>query len=191
MGSLFVVRHGPTHAKGLVGWTDLPADLSDTAAIGRLAAHLPASATIVSSDLIRAVGTADAIAAGRRRLPNIEDLREMHFGEWEMLNPREMDPKARASLAAFWDAPELVRPPGGESWLDFTARVVPKTLDLLASRTEPLVIVAHYGVIAAIVQHAEESDAETAMRQRFENFSVSEFRHEEGRLSPVAINHVP
>ena len=41
MSRLFLVRHGPTHAKTMVGWSDLPADLSDTAALARLSDHLP------------------------------------------------------------------------------------------------------------------------------------------------------
>jgi broad specificity phosphatase PhoE len=41
MSRIWLVRHGPTHAKGMVGWTDLPADLSDGAALARLNAHLP------------------------------------------------------------------------------------------------------------------------------------------------------
>ena len=60
MTTLWMVRHGPTHAKAMIGWTDLPADLSDTDAIARLRTELP-DAPIVSSDLIRAVATADAL----------------------------------------------------------------------------------------------------------------------------------
>ena len=58
------VRHGPTHRKDLVGWTDADADLSDVGALGRLSAHLPAGAPVISSDLIRCRATADAIADG-------------------------------------------------------------------------------------------------------------------------------
>jgi len=32
------IRHGPTHAKGMVGWRDIPADLSDVAGLARLEA---------------------------------------------------------------------------------------------------------------------------------------------------------
>ena len=41
------VRHGPTHEKAFVGWRDVPADLSDHAAIARLDAHLPQGAVLV------------------------------------------------------------------------------------------------------------------------------------------------
>ena len=61
MTRFWLVRHGPTHAKSMVGWTDLAADLSDTAALARLNAHLPPDAPVISSDLSRAITTADAL----------------------------------------------------------------------------------------------------------------------------------
>ncbi|MEN8741466.1 MAG: histidine phosphatase family protein, partial [Phaeobacter gallaeciensis] len=65
MTRLFLVRHGPTHAKSMVGWSDLPADLSDSAALHRLSAALPEDALVVSSDLSRAADTASAIQGDR------------------------------------------------------------------------------------------------------------------------------
>ena len=79
------VRHGPTHEKAFVGWRDVPADLSDVAQIGRLNSVLPQEALLVSSDLIRASATADAVALGRERLPNDPGLREFNFGDWDGL----------------------------------------------------------------------------------------------------------
>ena len=61
MSRIFWVRHGPTHAKAMVGWTDLPADLSDAARLARLTDHLPSDALVISSDLSRAAATADVI----------------------------------------------------------------------------------------------------------------------------------
>ena len=55
MTRFHLVRHGPTHEKTFVGWRDVPADLSDHAAIARLHEGLPQDALVVSSDLIRAV----------------------------------------------------------------------------------------------------------------------------------------
>ena len=69
MTRLYLVRHGPTHLRAMVGWSDPPADLSDTAALARLSDYLPSEALVVSSDLLRAITTADAIQHQRRRLP--------------------------------------------------------------------------------------------------------------------------
>ena len=55
------IRHGPTHQKNFTGWRDVPADLSDTAAVARLSAHLPGTALVISSDLTRSVTTASAL----------------------------------------------------------------------------------------------------------------------------------
>jgi hypothetical protein len=44
----------PTHQTTFTGWRDVPADLSDDAALDRLDAYLPPDALVVSSDLNRA-----------------------------------------------------------------------------------------------------------------------------------------
>ena len=130
MTRLWLVRHGPTHAKAMVGWTDLPADLTDTAALARLSAHLPADAPVISSDLARAVATADALAP-RRRLPHDPALREIHFGQWEMRGFAEIEAETPEHIRAFWDSPGDIAPPGGESWNALTTRLWP-ALDRLA-----------------------------------------------------------
>ena len=114
MRRLCLVRHGPTHAKTMVGWSDLPADLSDHDAIASLAEHLPADALVISSDLSRAVATADAIQGARTRLPHDPDLREMNFGDWELQRFDEVEDQE--TYRAFWEHPGDVKPPNGESW---------------------------------------------------------------------------
>ena len=72
------IRHGPTHAKTMVGWSDLPADLSDVAAIKRLSDYLPKDALVISSDLIRAstdnVGSTSSRLVGRFAPKSQRDL---------------------------------------------------------------------------------------------------------------------
>jgi alpha-ribazole phosphatase len=103
MTRLWLVRHGPTHAKTMVGWTDLPADLSDRAGLARLSAHLP-QAPVVSSDLIRAVSTADALGP-RPRLPHDAGLREIHFGSWEMRSFTEVEAEDPELIRRYWEEP--------------------------------------------------------------------------------------
>ena len=147
MTRFWLVRHGPTHAKAMVGWTDLAADLSDTAAIGRLRDHLPRSAPVISSDLARAVATADALCP-HLRLPHDPGLREMHFGQWEMRGFAEVEAEDSALIRAFWDSPGDIRPPGGESWNDLATRTS-AALDRLQGTAPDIIVVAHFGPILA------------------------------------------
>ncbi len=192
MTRLFLVRHGPTHAKTMVGWSDLPADLSDQAAIDRLHEHLPSDALIVSSDLSRAADTATAIQGTRRRLPHHRDLREINFGRWEMRAFAEIEAEDPELAFAYWDNPGDIRPPGGESWNDVRLRVDRAIDRLIAAYTgADLVIVAHFGVILTQVQRALDLDAQQAFSHRIDNLSVTRISRDGSTWSAGPINHLP
>ncbi|MCG7520134.1 histidine phosphatase family protein [Ruegeria sp. Ofav3-42] len=192
MTRLHLVRHGPTHAKTMVGWSDLPADLSDRAAVARLHDHLPANAVVVSSDLCRAADTATAIQGARQRLPHLPDLREINFGTWELRGFKEIEAEDPELAFAYWDNPGDVRPPNGESWNDVRARVDAAIDQLIAEYTGcDLVVVAHFGVILTQVQRALDVDANEALSHRIDNLSVTEVTHHGNRWSVGRINHLP
>ncbi|CUK01261.1 Alpha-ribazole phosphatase [Ruegeria denitrificans] len=192
MTRLHLVRHGPTHAKTIVGWSDVPADLGDHAAIARLHDHLPAKALVVSSDLLRAADTASAIQGKRRRLPHHSDLREIHFGAWEMRNFKEIEAEDPDLAFAYWDNPGDVRPPQGESWNEVRARVDAVVDQFVADHTgQDLIIVAHFGVILTQVQRALDVDAQEAFSHRIDNLSVTDITHHGGHWSVGRINHCP
>ncbi len=186
------VRHGPTHAKAMVGWTDLPGDLSDVAALARLDAHLPADALVISSDLSRAVTTADAIQANRMRLEDDRRLREIGFGSWEMRGFAEIEAEAPAHIRAFWDQPGDVRAPDGESWNDLAARVNAAIDQLLADHQgRDIVVTAHFGSILAALQRAEGLSPKAVFGHRIDNLSVTCLLHDGARWHTQAINHKP
>jgi alpha-ribazole phosphatase len=183
----WLVRHGPTHAKAMIGWTDLPADLSDTAALHRLDAHLPASAPVISSDLSRARATADALAS-RPRLAHDPDLREIHFGHWEARSFAEVEAEDPGLIRAFWDQPGDIRPPGGESWNDLTRRTH-AALDRLRGAAPDIIVVAHFGPILAALQRATGHSAAQVFAHRIENLSVTALSLDPPQVH--AINHRP
>ena len=183
MTRLWLVRHGPTHAKAMVGWTDLPADLSDVDAIARLSDHLP-DAPVVSSDLSRAVSTADAIQAHRPRLPHDAALREIHFGDWEMATFSD-DPLMRA----YWETPGDIAPPNGESWNAVAARVSTAIDGYLALGLPDLIVVGHFGMILTQVQRALSITPYEAFGHRIDNLSVTEIKTVP--WSAERINHKP
>ncbi|MEZ5913284.1 MAG: histidine phosphatase family protein [Paracoccaceae bacterium] len=155
MTGFWWVRHGPTHAREFAGWRDLPADLSDTAAIARLDAALPRPALLVSSDLVRASATADALAAGRQRLPHDPALREFDFGEWDGLAFDAVAARDPDLSRSFWENPGDAAPPNGESWNSVAARVH-GAMHRLADSGDggDIIAVAHVGVIMTALQLA-------------------------------------
>ncbi len=173
------VRHGPTHEKALVGWRDVPADLSDRAAVDRLAAALPGDALVVSSDLRRAAATADAIQGTRRRLADAAALREFDFGAWDGLGFEAAAARDPDLARAFWEQPGDIAPPGGESWNAVAARVN-GFVEALSRDTggRDVVAVAHLGVIMTQLGRALGS-ARAAIGQRIEPLSLTCLRRDE------------
>nr|WP_226898185.1 histidine phosphatase family protein [Mangrovicoccus algicola] len=185
------VRHGPTHARGMTGWTDLPADLSDAALIARLSAHLPAQARLVSSDLIRARATADALAgAGRARLPDDPDLREFHFGAWEGSRFAEIEARDPEAIAAFWQRPGPSRATGGESW-DMLAARVSAAADRLAALGGQVIVVAHFGPILTQLRRARQVPVPEILAQHVEPLSVTRLRRDGAGWREETANHRP
>lgn len=185
MTRFHLVRHGPTHAKTLVGWSDLPADLSDTAAIAQLSAHLP-QAPVISSTLLRATATADAIQGRRERLPHDPNLREIHFGDWELQHFTEVEDQAR--IRRFWEQPGSIAPPNGESWDTVCARVNAAMDHLMGY--DDIIIVAHFGVILTQVQRALGIGGYEAFSHKIDNLSVTEISYD-GTWQAGRINHIP
>ncbi len=185
--TIWWIRHGPTHRKEMVGWTDVPADLSDTAALARLDAFLP-EAPVISSDLDRARKTADAIQGPRPRLPDAPGLREINFGAWEMRRAQELYDEDPETLTAYWTDPSNVRPPGGESFTDLAARVN-AALDRLP--WGDLIAVAHFGVILSQLHRARGGALTEVMAQKIDNLSVTALRLDAGRWQEHLANHCP
>ncbi|SFR99563.1 histidine phosphatase family protein [Yoonia litorea] len=188
MTRLWLVRHGPTHAKSMVGWSDIPADLSDSDAIRRLRQYLP-DAPVVSSDLIRAVETADALQP-QNRLEHDRKLREINFGDWELKTFAEVEAKNPKHIRAYWETPGDIAPPNGESWNAVRDRVSGAIDGYLNLGLADLIIVAHFGAILTQVQRAKNITAYEAFGHRIENLSVTDLKFDGQGWHVGRINHV-
>lgn len=188
---LFLIRHGPTHQTVFTGWRDVPADLSDTAAVARMRDHLPPDAPIISSDLMRCVATADAVAGGRVRLPHDADLREFDFGAWDGLGFEAVGERDPILSRAFWDDPGDVTPPEGESWNDVAARVGAAIERHLAAQTGDLIIVAHFGAILCQIGALTGRTPKQMIAQKIDPLSVSELRFDGSAWTLTSVNHAP
>lgn len=187
------VRHGPTHEKAFVGWRDVPADLSDIEAVARLRAYLPETAVVISSDLIRASATADALAhVTHERLPHDPHLRELDFGKWDGMHFSDVAEKYPELSREYWEKPGDIAAPEGESWNAAAARVN-AVVDRLNDRypDRDIIAVAHFGVILTQVQRALGVTPYDAISHKIDNLSVTELSHGAGRWHVARINHCP
>ena len=173
------VRHAPvTVNRGrMYGASDPPCDLDDDESFRGLARSLPAGAVWVTSHLRRARDTAATI---RRHgldgaAPIVEPaFGEQNFGAWQGTPYEEVDRIAGKPPHRFWFTTPDHRPPGGESFLDLTDRVVPAVERLTAAHAgRDVVAVAHGGPIRAAVAHALGLDADGAFAFVTDNLSVT------------------
>ncbi|WP_300010228.1 histidine phosphatase family protein [uncultured Roseobacter sp.] len=187
------VRHGPTHEKAFVGWRDVPADLSDKTRINRLQNHLPQEALLVSSDLIRASATADAVQRpSHRRLPSEPELREFNFGVWDGMHFSQVAEEHPALSRAYWETPGDVKPPEGESWNMAAARVNARVDALNAAHPDAEIIaVAHIGVILTQVQRGLGVTPYKALSHEIDNLSCTRIVWSGGTPTVSQINHCP
>lgn len=186
------VRHGPTHKKTMIGWTDAPADLSDTDQIERLSLHLPDEAVVVSSDLIRSIDTAKAIAGPREHLDPMKGLREIHFGDWEEQSYDMLALGDQNTMRQFWDDPGDLAPPRGESWNQLCSRVDTEVNHLCNTHEgRDIVVVAHYGVILSQIQRAGGMTSKAATSFHIDNLSVTRLEHLGDAWRIMGVNHKP
>jgi broad specificity phosphatase PhoE len=155
---LLLIRHGEVEANvdfRYLGRRDDPLTARGTAqaaALARMVAESPPS-RILSSPLVRATTTAEAIAAhcGVEVEPE-ERLVEMSFGRWEGMSRAEVLESDPVNLAAWEADPEHVAPPEGESLGDVAARVTGLVDSLRAAPPDGAVaLVSHVGPLKVLL----------------------------------------
>ncbi len=151
-------RHGRTEwnaQRRFQGQTDIPLDqvgLDQANEAARLLVGLR-PARIISSDLVRASRTAQALS----ELANVEvetfgGLRETNAGTWEGLTREELVANHGDQLAA-WAAGSNLRPGGGETRTEVAQRVIEVINQELTTvgDHETLVVVTHGGSARAAI----------------------------------------
>ena len=158
---LVLLRHGQTdynvggrmqgHLDSMLTETGVEQAASVAPEIARLVPD-----RLISSDLKRAVDTADLVAAACG-LPVKYDarLRETHLGEWQGRTVAEIEDGWPGAIAT-WRSDPGWAPPGGESRIEVVRRSLPvvEELDEEFATGDPdttVVLVAHGGLIAGLV----------------------------------------
>ena len=158
---LVLMRHGQTdynangrmqgHIDSVLTETGVEQASAAAPEIARLAPD-----RLISSDLRRAVDTADLVAAACGRPVKLDArLRETHLGEWQGRTVAEIEDGWPGAIAT-WRSDPGWAPPGGESRIEVVRRSLPVVEELddeygTSGPETTVVLVAHGGVIAGLV----------------------------------------
>lgn len=189
---LLLIRHGETlwNQEGRIqGHTDVPLSERGREQARRVGAVLRAEkpAAVVSSDLRRALETAE-LAAPPGLQPIAEPrFREAYFGEWEGLTHPEMAERFPDAYPAWREDPLRCRPPKGETVEELVARCSRAAREILARYAdEAVALVLHGGPIRALVVALLELPLEHYSRLRVANCSFTRIHVD--RRGPVLVS---
>lgn len=203
--TILLIRHGETAwnaERRLQGHLDIALNPEGERQAAALAAALAGETidVLVSSDLMRARQTAEAIARGRGpgmalELAQDRALRERCYGGFEGLLYSEIADRFPLEFAA-WQARHVDAevPPGenrGETFRQFFERVTGAIARHAAAHPgKTLALVAHGGVLECAYRAALGLPLETPRDFKVHNASINRFVVEEGRLKLVSWGEV-
>jgi broad specificity phosphatase PhoE len=157
MSQVFFIRHAETEMAGrFCGHSDPELNAHGRAQLTALTQLLSDETidSVYSSDLRRAISTAEAIAACRALPLELRPaLREIDFGRWEGLGWNEIE-LMDSEYASRWMAryPHLPAP-AGESFESFETRVLEEVNLLFARHSGSIAVVTHAGVLRVLLRH--------------------------------------
>ncbi|RYD05385.1 hypothetical protein N752_08560 [Desulforamulus aquiferis] len=177
---IYLVRHGETswNAGGrFQGHSDIPLTDKGKEQAQYLAERLRKEKidAFYSSDLLRARETAE-ILAKPHGLPvqNVKELREINFGQWEGLTSREISENFSEISSEWWSKPLTTQIPSGERLLDVVHRCQEAILRIAEEQVDKSsVVVAHGGVIRALVGTVLGMDLNYFWKLRLDNVSLT------------------
>lgn len=192
--SILLIRHGETawnSVRRLQGHIDIPlndAGERQALALGRILANEPVNA-VISSDLQRAVQTAQAVAGHHTVTVQTDpSLRERCYGAFEGLLYSEIMERYPVEYAQ-WQAREIdaVMPPGervAESFRQFYQRSV-DSIGAWAARHpgQTIVMVAHGGVLECAYRAARGISLDSPRDFQVPNAGINRFTFANGQLN--------
>jgi len=148
-----LLRHGETTAGScFLGSTDAPLSDLGWQQMQSVTNHKKYN-HIISSPLKRCADFAKQLTQKNNSALTIEDdLREIHFGDWETKTTEELWKTQQNELKKYWGDPISYTPPNAENFMDFQFRVNSAFKEITKKyKDERVLLVAHGGVIRQIV----------------------------------------
>ena len=195
MTKIIFVRHGQTEWNVLgryQGQTDVALSPLGIEQAEKLAAHFPVEKVeaVYSSDLARAMKTASCVADrfGLTVEPRPE-LRELNFGDWEGLTYDEIVAKWPDALENFFQHPDVLEIPHGESFPKLRERALACVEEIVARHPDQTVAVfAHGAILRTILTAALHMDLQYVWPIRHFNTAVNIVTYTEHGTTVELIN---
>ncbi|MDH5445543.1 MAG: histidine phosphatase family protein [Gammaproteobacteria bacterium] len=134
---------------------------------------------IISSPMLRCKAFAEQLS-DKYQLPLSIDERfkEVGFGSWEGRNRKEIQENSKSEYDAFYNDPINCRPDGAEPIDAFISRVVVALDEVINQyRGQHCLVVAHAGVIRAVVSHVTLSAPLGLYKIQVDNAGISRVCH--------------
>jgi alpha-ribazole phosphatase len=145
---------------------------------------------VVSSPLVRCHAFAQELSQ-QNSLPLTTDdrLKEVGFGDWEGYTREQVQARDLAQYNAFYADPVNHRPPGAEPLVEFFTRVSQALEEIVANFSgQHVLLVAHAGVIRAVLAHVLEVPEVAAYRVLVENAGITRISYTEDSFKLVFVN---
>lgn len=187
---IMLVRHGETAYNAIGRYQGhMQISLNDTgfAQATRVGKRLRQHhfAAIYSSDLLRAVQTANAIAHHHQQPVNeLAGFREIDVGLWEHLTVAEITAQFPSNFAAYRTTPGRAIYTGGESYAQMQIRAM-QALDTVMHRHDShdsICVVCHGGTIRAIVCAVLNLDIDNYTQMWIDNCAITTVIQQHGKL---------
>lgn len=194
--NIVLIRHGETPYNTehrIYGHAQIPLNQRGQAQAYAVGQRLRTTAirAIYSSDLIRAVDTAQAIATHHNLPVHIDTgFREVDVGAWEHLSEADVAQQYPVDYAAFRRKPGEAHYTGGESFVLVQQRAW-QALQRCITQHQPndtVCIVCHAGTISAIVCAILQVDINHHPRIRIDNCAVSTLRITDDEIQLTTLN---
>ena len=174
---MLLIRHGKTNwnvEARFQGTTDIPLNSEGYEQALKTAERLNSwqGAAIYSSPLRRAMQTAELIA-GDTPIIQLEGLTEINFGVWEGALVSDIRKNNKEALDAWHRDGFFSIPENAETWEQIYSRVCKAVNICLQREDERIIIVAHGGIIRALMIDLLQLDPHSAWRLAVYNCSIS------------------
>lgn len=192
---IFLIRHGETewNRSGILqGNSDIALTAEGIHQAKMLAERAPfkAADAIYSSDLIRAVETANILAEKFNLTLKIDSgLREANFGDCEGIPLNVLLAKHIGGFEQFFTRPDKVNPPNGETFLQCQARVVNTLEEIVAEHeNQNVIIVSHGAAIRLMLCAVLNIPIRNMWAIAQFNMALNILRYDEGNFTVELVN---